>query len=87
LYLTENHARFFDIDTAIRIHDTTAGGELFRSTCLSNWVRVRGVFGKLEGVYPAIVDVEEVENLERNESCWKRSGRETNVPPGKGEVE
>ena len=79
LYLTKNHARIFDIASAIDIHDTTAGGELILSTCVSNWVRVRGVFGMLEGVYPAIVDVEEVVILESHGSCWKRSGREPNA--------
>jgi hypothetical protein len=80
LYLTKDHARVFDHASSIGVHDTTVGGTLTLSSCVGNFVRVRGVFGKLEGLFPAIVDVEEVENLESHGSCWRRSGREPNAP-------
>jgi hypothetical protein len=79
LYLTKDHARVFDHASSIGVHDTTVGGTLTSSSCVGSFVRVRGVFGKLEGLFPAIVDVEEVENLEGRGSCWRRSGRGPNA--------
>jgi len=73
LYLTRDHARVFDYSSSIEINDTTLGGTLTQSPCAGSFVRVTGVFGKLYGGLPGIVDVEEVDNLDKQEMCWSRS--------------
>ena len=73
LYLTRDHARVFDYQSSIEVNDTTTGGTLTQSPCVGSFVRVKGVFGKLHGLLPAIVNVEEVENLDSQETCWSRS--------------
>jgi len=81
LYLTRDHARVFDYQSSIEVNDKSVGGTLTQSSCVGSFVRVKGEFGKLHGLLPAIVEVEEVENLDSQETCWSRSAA---APGGAG---
>lgn len=74
LYLSKEHAKIFDLPSSIFINDTSPGGTLTQSSCEGRFVRVRGVFGRYEGVQPAIVEVAQVDDLETHETCWKSGG-------------
>ena len=85
LFLTSEHARFGDIASSVTILDATEGALLFQSPCSGAWVRVYGVFARMDGALPAIRDVSAVRRSD-GELCWEPTKSQELEEFGEGEA-